>query len=382
MPARPHFAAALVLIASALAANAQTTPQIFPYATINGRELHLDFYPATAGNGPHPLIIWIHGGGWAAGSRAGTGPSLRFRADGYAVASIDYRLTSQAGQWGDAPVTWPAQAHDIKAAVRFLRANADNLDVDPCAFIAWGSSAGGHLAAILGTSTNHPFLEGSVGNHLAVSSAVQLAVDYYGPTELLLMNSDVTDPPGSQIDHDAVNSPESRLLGADLHGHSIADIRNNLNNPADPWPALRQLAHTAAPARLAIHAASNVPMFIAHGELDTSVPTNQSQRLADTLTNAGTTNTFVRVPDAGHGLPGSVADLVAGWLDQQLPALAPCGCAADLAPPTGALSFADIAAFLAAFNTQQPAADLALPVGELTFADITAFLAAFAAGCP
>lgn len=353
--------------------------ETFTFAEVGGQPLRLDFYEPLAGEGPAPLIIWIHGGGWRGGTRAGTGPTLGFREHGYAVASVDYRLTGQAGQWGSEPVVWPAQAHDVKAAVRWLRDNAEPLGVDPCAFIAWGSSAGGHLAAVLGTSNGDPFLEGGVGDHAAASSDVQLAVDYYGPSDLLLMNFDVTTPPGSMIDHDAVNSPESFLLGSEIHGHSVGDIRSHIGDPDAPWPALVSLARSAAPARLATDAASNVPMFIAHGEQDTSVAIGQSERLLDALTDAGTPAEMVRVPDAGHGLPGSVADLVRPWLDAQLEALPACGCVADLVPD-GILDLADVTAFAAGFMAMDPIADLNGD-GIFDLSDLGAFITAFIAGC-
>ena len=310
-------------------------PTTYTYARVQGRPLQLDFYDPTAGTGPAPLVVWIHGGGWSGGTRANAGPLFALLPRGYAVASLDYRLTSQEGEWGTASVTWPAQAHDVKAAVRWLRANAGELGVDPCAFISWGSSAGGHLAAILGTSTNHPYLEGTLGDHRDVSSAVQLAVDYFGPSDLLYLSQDVTDPPGTTNDADAVDSAASLLLGSDQHGYSVADIRENLVNPNQPWPFLRFQAFTAAPARLAEDAASNVQMFIAHGELDTTVAIGQSQRLFDALTRAGTPATLLRVPTAGHGMPGSVAFQVINWLDAQLPLLPGCGCTGDIANQYG-----------------------------------------------
>lgn len=370
------------LAATALACSVSTAqPTTYTFAEVGGEPLLLDFYePTVVVETPAPLIIWIHGGGWRGGTRAGTGSSLGLRQHGYAAASVDYRLTGQAGQWGDEPVTWPAQAHDVKAAVRWLRANASDLGIDPCTFIAWGSSAGGHLAALLGTTNGHPTLEGSVGAHTGVSSDVQLAVDYFGPADLLFMNADVTDPPGSIIDHDAIDSPESLLLGAEVHGHSVGDIRAHLGDPNDPWPELVALARSAAPARLANHAPSNVPMFIAHGDADSSVPIGQSERLRDALAGAGTPVEFLVVPGAGHGLPNAIADDVRAWLAAQRPLLPLCGCIADL-DPDGVLDLGDINAFVGAFTAQDPAADLD-GSGVFDLADLGLFVAAFQSGCP
>lgn len=356
---------------------AQTT---YTYAEIQGHPLQLEYYEPNSGIGPAPLIIWIHGGGWSNGTRFNTGPSLGFLNQGFAVASLDYRLTTQAGDWGSASVVWPAQAHDIKAAVRWLRANAGTLGVDPCSFISWGSSAGGHLSAILGTSNGHPFLEGTLGDHVGVSSDVQLSVDYFGPTEPLFMNLDVTDPPGSTIDHDAVNSPESRLLGSDVHGHSVGDIRAHLGDPSEPWPELRLLALTASPAKLAENPIGSVPMFIAHGEEDTTVPIGQSQRLYDAMSTAGTPVEFLRVPDAGHGLPNAIADDVLAWLQSRLP-LPACGCDADVAQPFGVLDQSDVLAFITLLDDHSTDADIDGD-GAFTMFDLLEYLVLYDAGCP
>jgi acetyl esterase/lipase len=114
------------------------------YARIGDRRLLLDLYLPEKGERPLPLIIWVHGGGWAAGSKDQVG-AVRQLNRGYAVASLDYRLSSEA--------IFPAQIEDCKAAVRWLRAHAQKYDLDRNRFGAWGSSAGGHLVALLGTSS-------------------------------------------------------------------------------------------------------------------------------------------------------------------------------------------------------------------------------------
>ncbi|MEZ6242527.1 MAG: alpha/beta hydrolase [Phycisphaerales bacterium] len=376
-----RLALGLCLVLPSSFASAQL--ETYTYAQINGVPIQLDLR-RPASDHPTPLIIWIHGGGWLGGTRVLPSFLETFLDDGYAIAGIDYRLTSQAGQWNGASVTWPAQIHDCKGAVRWLRAHADSLNLDPCAFIVWGSSAGGHLSAVLGTSNSDPLLEGTVGDFDNVSSDIQLAVDYFGPADLLFMNPDVTDPPGSIIDHDDVNSPESILLGSATTGVSVGQIRAHLGDPNSPWPALVQLARSASPARLAQQPAGNVPMFIAHGEQDTSVPFAQSVRLRDALTAVGDDVAFRPVPDVGHGLatfPTEIADEVKVWLDVQLAALPPCGCIADLTGD-GTLNFADVVFFLNDFAAQKPSADFALPIGLWDFSDVVAFLVAFASGCP
>ena len=366
--------AAAFLLAPAAAAQTET----YTYAEINGMPIELDFRRPQA-EAPVPLIIWIHGGGWRGGERNFPQILQQFLDDGYALATIDYRLTGQSAMWNGASVSWPAQAHDGKAAVRWLRAHAEELNVDPCAFIAWGSSAGGHLAAVLGTTNGDQFLEGSLGAHIAVSSDIQLAVDYFGPADLLFMNPDVTDPPGSNIDHDAFNSPESFLLGSETTGVSIGDIRGHLGDPAEPWPQLTFLARSASPARTATNAPGNVPMFIAHGQQDTSVPHAQSIRLRDALAAVGTPVAFRSVPDAGHGMPPEIAVEVKAWLDEQVLNLADCACPADFTND-GLLNFFDVQRFLNLFAAQAPRADFNHD-GDFNFFDVLAFLQAFDAGC-
>ena len=154
----------------------------------------LDLYLPEKADGPLPVIVWVHGGGWLAGSKDGGGPALPFVGKGYAVAAINYRLSQHA--------KFPAQIEDCKAAIRWLRANAKTYNLDPDHIGVWGASAGGHLVALLGTSGDVKELEGKEGN-TDQSSRVQAVVDWFGPTDLTKMG-------GS---HDQPNSPEARLFG-------------------------------------------------------------------------------------------------------------------------------------------------------------------------
>src|SRR5690606_28277194 len=140
------------------------------YATIGDRKLLMDLYLPSNKKDPY-LIIWIHGGAWSSGTKEE--PPLGLLKAGYALASVEYRLS------GDA--IFPAQIHDLKAAVRFIRANSKKYNVRADRIVVWGSSAGGHLAALMGTSNNNKELEGMVGNHLNESSSVQGTIDFYGP---------------------------------------------------------------------------------------------------------------------------------------------------------------------------------------------------------
>ncbi|WP_197525321.1 alpha/beta hydrolase [Pseudobythopirellula maris] len=256
------------------------------------KDLRLDLWLPQVSADKSPLVLWIHGGGWSGGSHDNPPAGLtQLLQRGFAVASVEYRLSGEA--------IAPAQIHDVKGAVRYLRANAAQYHLDPNRFAAWGSSAGGHLAALLATSGDIDAAEGDIGGNLDQSSAVQAAVDYFGPTHLLTMELDDRDPPGSVIDHDAPNSPESRLIGYDGPGEGIGDLRANIGSLVAPYPEKARLTHLMSP--LAHVSSDDAPIYIAHGDLDTSVPILQSMRLAAALDSAGVENVFRRVEGAGHG---------------------------------------------------------------------------------
>ncbi|HTW12805.1 MAG TPA: alpha/beta hydrolase, partial [Solirubrobacteraceae bacterium] len=157
------------------------------YASIRGfRPLLLDLYLPPQGD-RLASVLFIHGGGWGLGTRASVAPPLdglepsmfeRLAQAGLAVASVDYRLTGEA--------RFPAQLHDVKAAVRWLRAHAAAIGLDPERIVAWGGSAGGHLAALLGLTAEHEYLEGEAGI-TGVSSAVWAVVDWYAPVDLVAL---------------------------------------------------------------------------------------------------------------------------------------------------------------------------------------------------
>ncbi|MBC7771155.1 MAG: alpha/beta hydrolase, partial [Pyrinomonadaceae bacterium] len=125
---------------------------------------------------PLPVIIWIHGGGWESGTKDAS-PAARLVSFGYAAVSISYRFSQIA--------PYPAQIHDCKAAIRWVRAHAKEYNFDPDRIGVWGASAGGHLAALLGTSAGDQELEGEIGGHLDQSSAVQAVCDWFGPTDMI-----------------------------------------------------------------------------------------------------------------------------------------------------------------------------------------------------
>jgi acetyl esterase/lipase len=301
------LAAIVLLVILSPDTRAQTVPTrpALPYAVVGGRSLLLDLYLPPAPATPRPVVVWLHDGGWLSGNRVLPAFVPALLARGVAIASVDYRLTTQAGQFGSEGVTFPAQIHDVKGAIRYLRANAAMLGLDPARIGVWGSSSGGHLAALAGTSGNVPELEGAVGGNLSVSSRVQAVVDYYGPTDLLQLNPDVTTPPGSNVDHDPPSAPGSLLIGYSLAGQGLGVLRNNASNAAAPFPVFRALALAASP--LTHIDSRDPPVAIVHGTADPQVAIRQSERLRDALLAAGVFADFTAVPGAGHGgFPGSV----------------------------------------------------------------------------
>jgi acetyl esterase/lipase len=296
------------IVAEGAHAQLQPTYNGLTYATLGGTPLRLDLYIPQNAPQPYPTVVWIHGGAWAGGSRWPVGSAGILMQHGFAVASIEYRLTSQAGQYGSNPVIFPAQIHDVKGAIRWLRANAAQYNLDPTRFGTFGSSAGGHLAALAGTSSGVASLEGNVGGNLAFTSAVQSVADHFGPTDLLNMQLDVTIPPGTVIDHDSPGSPESHLIGFDQPAQGIGVLRANQSNPNPPYPALIALITSANPITfIDAPPSSDPPFIIVHGTADNVVPLGQSTRLANALADAGVQHGYTQVENGGHGTNFPVA---------------------------------------------------------------------------
>lgn len=235
-----------------------------------------------------PLIINIHGGAFKMGSKE-HGVPLEYLAQGYAVASINYRLSQHA--------LFPAQIQDCKAAVRWLRAHAAEYRLDPRHFAALGSSAGGHLAAMVGTTGDTT--EFDTGPNLDQPSRVQAVVDYFGPTDFLQM--DAHRLPNGQV-HDSANSPESELIGG--------PIQENKEKTAKANPVTYVTA-------------GDPPFLICHGDRDPLVPHHQSVLLEAALKHAGVPVKFCTVKGGGHG----------GFKDPAVPAMTREFLAAQLKAP-------------------------------------------------
>jgi acetyl esterase/lipase len=254
------------------------------YVTNGHERQKLDLFIPPGATNPLPLIIWVHGGAWRAGSKENC-PALRYLERGYAVASLNYRLSQHA--------VFPAQIEDCKAAVRWLRAHAGEHNLNPDRFAAWGSSAGGHLVALLGTTGDVKAFD--VGENLKVSSRVHAVVDFFGPTDFTQMSKH--SPPDS-MNHDAPDSPESLLIGG----------------------AIQENKAKAAKANPITYVSKDDPPFlIMHGDKDPLVPYQQSELLHDALKQSGVPVTFKIVEGAGHGFGGREVDqLVQDFLRQHL----------------------------------------------------------------
>ena len=250
-----------------------------PYAALPGvRPLELDLVLPPRTGEPVPVVVYLHGGGWRLGSRRSAGPAYsgadpspfeRLAQAGIAVASADYRLSGEA--------TWPAQLHDAKAAVRWLRARAGDLGIDPERIAAWGESAGGHLAALLGLTEDDAALEGDVGI-TGTPSRVSAVVAWYAPTDLAGLAADVGADPTDPA------TREAQLLGA-------------------PVPDVPDLAAQASPVT---HVSPGAPPFLLlHGAADRFIPPVQSERLHRALVEAGVEAELELYEGADHMWLGS-----------------------------------------------------------------------------
>ena len=240
------------------------------FTTAQDNPLHLHLLIPNGYQQPLPLICWIQGSAFGAYGPQDTLlriPELvQFAKGGYVVASIEHRVCHEA--------VFPAQIHDVKSAVCFLKENADKFQIDPKRVGAWGNYSGGYLATFLGTSSHVRDFNGE-GDYDVESTSIQAVVDWYGPTDFLQMSKYP-----SIIDHDASNSPESLFIG-----YPIQD------NP-----------HLVEQANPLTYITDNTPPFlIMHGDQDDYVPLNQSELLFEALSNRGHKPLMYRVRGAGHG---------------------------------------------------------------------------------
>jgi acetyl esterase/lipase len=251
--------------------------------------LHL-LKPKAAQTKPMPVIVYIFGGAFRMGNKdSGLEPLIPFVQRGYLSASIEYRYSSEA--------LFPTQVQDCKCAIRFLRANASSLNLDPERIGVWGPSAGGYLSTMLGVTNGVTEFEGT-GGWEGVSSGVQAVCDWFGPTDFLQMNK-----AGSSQDHDAADSPESELIGGPIQENKD---RVRLANPITYITRERIIP----------------PFLVIHGDADSLVPFNQSELLVEALQKVGADVTFHRVASAGHGGElferEDISELVHSFFDKHL----------------------------------------------------------------
>ena len=270
-----------------------------PYADLSPAQ-ELDVYLPDEGEGPFPVIVSIHGGAFMGCDKADMQvlPMLEGLKRGYAVVAVNYRLSWET--------IFPALVHDVKAAMRWVRGNADWYYFDPERIAAWGGSAGGYLSAMLGVSDGITELEDlSLGNPDEPSS-VQAVVDWFGPTNFLKMDEQLAASglaPMEGTEHSGAHSPESLLLGA-----KITDIPDRVRD-ANPATYVRD---------------NTPPFLIQHGFKDPVVPVQQSMELAAKLREVCGDDRVILdlIEGAEHGDPKFEApenvEKVLDFLDQHL----------------------------------------------------------------
>lgn len=293
-----------IVVASALAAllvivltvvivalnRAEPNPRVMPgdaqimlgdrYAALPGRAGTIDLFIPAKDQGPFPVVMWTSGSGWTSdqGNLGGEQVASYLLAQGYAVASFSVRSSDQA--------VFPAQVHDAKAAVRWVRANAERLNLDPDRIAASGNSSGGWIATMLGVTGGVASLEGTIGVQ-GPSSEVGAVVNFFAPTDFLQINRNMIPGACEEFNRahrltDCHNDPrayESRLLGAPIltHPHLVA-----------------------AASPLTYVDAQDPPTLIAHGTNDMVVPEQQSDLLFAAMRTAGTPVAYYEVFGAGH----------------------------------------------------------------------------------
>jgi acetyl esterase/lipase len=283
-----NVAALLALVPVIATAAEPRVQRDIEYARAGEHSLRLDLYLPAGANQP-PLVVWVHGGAWRSGSKESM-PLGALVSRGYAVASIDYRLSPVAA--------FPAQAHDLKAAIRFLRAQAARYGYDPQRVAIAGASAGAHLAALVGVSGGDERLEGDLGAHRDQSSRAQAIVSFYGMSNLTTILAQST-PHGLKV-----RVPALKLL---------------LGGQPDQKP---ELARLASPV---FHVdAGDPPLLLLHGDQDPQAPINQSHELEGAYQRVGNKVHFEVVHGAAHGGPAFYDEqrlkLVAEFLQRSLAA--------------------------------------------------------------
>ena len=284
----------LAVCGMATAADSVRVEKDIAYVADGDPAQKLDLYlPAQASEKPLPLIVWIHGGGWQAGSKSGN-PAAGFVARGYAAASVEYRFSQKA--------RFPAQIQDCQAAIRWLRVNSQKYNFDPEHIGVWGGSAGGHLVALLGTAGGKKAFT-PIGGNEDQSDRVQAVCDLYGPANFNTVIQQANDD------------------------KAVKNIFK-FNTPSDPYSSLVGVSLGSDPAKTdavsPIHFVSkdNPPILILHGTKDALVPYAQSVEFEAALKAQGVPVLLQSLPGSGHGGPmfnkPSVNKLVQAFFDKNL----------------------------------------------------------------
>jgi len=238
----------------------------------------LDIYLPNTGKGPFPVIVSIHGGAFKFGDKGDgmVNPMLEGLAHGYAVVSINYRLSGEA--------KFPSQIQDVKAALRWLKAHAQEYSLQSDKIALWGGSAGGYLAALAGTSSSVKEFEDVNQGNMEHSSNVQAVVDWFGPIDFSRMDDQFKQKGIQGEIHSSPNSNESQLFG-----QSISEIPDEVKK-ADPQTYISK---------------DCPPFFIQHGTADKVIPTEQSVSFAAALKAVIGDDkvVFEKIEGAGHGDP-------------------------------------------------------------------------------
>jgi acetyl esterase/lipase len=253
----------IILAVSLSSLHAESVADI-EFANVDGFSLKLDLHLPAAKKAS--VLVYVHGGAWRSGSR-GDVPVKGLVEHGFAIASVDYRLSTQA--------RFPAQIHDIKAAIRFLRSRGHEFGLDTTRVGIIGSSAGGHLAALVGVTKGHAELEGREGPHVDQSSRVDAIVSFYGASNL------------------------QSILGQSTEfglGVRVPALQLLLGGLPDKHPALAKLASPVAHVD-----GKDPPLLLIHGDADPQMPLAQSQEFHAEYQKAKLASELIILPGAKHG---------------------------------------------------------------------------------
>jgi len=263
-----------------------------PYVTNGHEHQKLDLYLPEASDGrSRPVLVRIHGGAWRHGDKSEQQSVANYVAKGYVAVALNYRLSQEA--------IFPAQIEDCKAAIRWLRAHAADYHIDPNRIGVWGASAGGHLAALLGTTGNAKQFD--TGENLQFSSGVQAVLDFYGPTDMIALSKTA----GYEAAAEAKSAPSQLFGGPLLEKEALAVAANPITHISKDSP----------------------PFIIFHGDHDPLVSPSQSEMLYAALQKAGIPSQFFLVKGGVHGgdafktapYKQAVEDFLKRYIEQPLP---------------------------------------------------------------